>query len=159
MSSGAAHGSTEYLEPVDGRVAVVAVIGAGASGTLATIYLLRAAVAARIPLRIALLDRHGQHGLGRAYATAHPAHLLNSSATSPATGRCTATVCRPRPLSGSTSSGRQDGSRCYAAAGPVRRDRAGRPGNRDSGWLADQRHRARRGRHRHHGPAAAEPAR
>jgi uncharacterized NAD(P)/FAD-binding protein YdhS len=29
-------------------------------------------------LRIALIDRWGQHGLGRAYATAHPAHLLNS---------------------------------------------------------------------------------
>jgi uncharacterized NAD(P)/FAD-binding protein YdhS len=56
----------------------VAVIGAGASGTLATIYLLRAAAAARMPLRIALIDRWGQHGLGRAYATADPAHLLNS---------------------------------------------------------------------------------
>jgi uncharacterized NAD(P)/FAD-binding protein YdhS len=56
----------------------VAVIGAGASGTLATIYLLRAAAAARTPLRVALIDRWGKHGLGRAYATAHPAHLLNS---------------------------------------------------------------------------------
>jgi uncharacterized NAD(P)/FAD-binding protein YdhS len=54
------------------------VIGAGASGTLAATYLLRAAAAARIPLRIALIDRYGQHGLGRAYATADPAHLLNS---------------------------------------------------------------------------------
>jgi len=80
MTSGAAHGSTEYPEPAGGRVAVVAVIGGGASGTLATTYLLRAAAAARIPLRIALIDRHGQHGLGRAYATAHPAHLLNSPA-------------------------------------------------------------------------------
>ncbi len=69
-----------FSEPAGGRVAVVAVIGAGASGTLATTYLLRAAAAARIPLRIALIDRHGQHGLGRAYATAHPAHLLNSPA-------------------------------------------------------------------------------
>ena len=58
----------------------MAVIGAGASGTLATTYLLRAAAAARIPLRIALIDRHGQHGRGRAYGTAHPAHLLNSPA-------------------------------------------------------------------------------
>ena len=80
MTNGAAYGSTEYSEPVDGRVAIVAVIGAGASGTLATIYLLRAAAAARIPLRIVLIDGHGQHGLGRAYATAHPAHLLNSPA-------------------------------------------------------------------------------
>jgi uncharacterized NAD(P)/FAD-binding protein YdhS len=56
----------------------VAVIGAGASGTLAATYLLRAAAAARTPLRIALIDRYGQHGLGRAYATENPAHLLNS---------------------------------------------------------------------------------
>lgn len=67
-----------YSEPIGARVATVAVIGAGASGTLATTYLLRAAAAARISLRIALIDRWGQHGLGRAYATADPAHLLNS---------------------------------------------------------------------------------
>jgi len=67
-----------YWEPIGDRVATVAVIGAGASGTLAATYLLRAAAAARIPLRIALIDRYGQHGLGRAYATADPAHLLNS---------------------------------------------------------------------------------
>src|SRR6266567_2655327 len=69
-----------YSEPPSGRVTVVAVIGGGASGTLATAYLLRAAAAARIPLRIALIDRLGQHGLGQAYATANPAHLLNSPA-------------------------------------------------------------------------------
>ncbi len=62
-----------YSEPLGDRVAVVAVIGGGASGTLATTYLLRAAAAARIPLRIALIDRHGQHGLGQAYATVQPA--------------------------------------------------------------------------------------
>jgi uncharacterized NAD(P)/FAD-binding protein YdhS len=45
------------------------------------------------------------------------------------------------------------------ADGPVRPDRARRPGNRGGGWLADQRHRARCGHHRHHGPAAAGPAR
>jgi uncharacterized NAD(P)/FAD-binding protein YdhS len=67
-----------YSELTSGQVATVAVIGGGASGTLATTYLLRAAAAARIPLRIALIDRYGQHGLGRAYATEHPAHLLNS---------------------------------------------------------------------------------
>ncbi len=66
------------LERLDGRVGVVAVIGGGASGTLAAAYLLRAAAAARIPLRIALIDRHGRHALGQAYGTAHPAHLLNS---------------------------------------------------------------------------------
>jgi len=69
-----------YSEPLGGRGAVVAVIGGGASGALTTIYLLRAAAAARIPLRIALIDRHGQHGLGQAYATVNPAHLLNSPA-------------------------------------------------------------------------------
>ena len=67
-----------YSERADGRIATVAVIGAGASGTLAAIYLLRAAATAQVPLRIALIDRWGKHGLGRAYATAHPAHLLNS---------------------------------------------------------------------------------
>jgi uncharacterized NAD(P)/FAD-binding protein YdhS len=71
-------GVVRYSELPAGRVAVVAVIGGGASGTLVTAYLLRAAAAARIPLRIALIDRHGRHGLGQAYATAHPAHLLNS---------------------------------------------------------------------------------
>ncbi|MGD0609149.1 MAG: FAD/NAD(P)-binding protein [Streptosporangiaceae bacterium] len=67
-----------YSEALGGRAAVVAVIGGGASGTLATTYLLQAAAEARIPLRIALIDRYGRHGLGQAYATANPAHLLNS---------------------------------------------------------------------------------
>jgi uncharacterized NAD(P)/FAD-binding protein YdhS len=67
-----------YSDLTGGRGATVAVIGAGASGTLAATYLLRAAAAARTPLRIVLIDRWGQHGLGRAYATQNPAHLLNS---------------------------------------------------------------------------------
>ena len=67
-----------YSESAGGPVPTVAVIGAGASGTLAAICLLRAAAAERVPLRIALIDRWGQHGLGRAYATTDPAHLLNS---------------------------------------------------------------------------------
>ena len=67
-----------YSELTAGRVATVAVIGGGASGTLAATYLLRAAAQTRTPLRIALIDRWGQHGLGRAYATQNPAHLLNS---------------------------------------------------------------------------------
>ncbi len=62
------------LEPV------IAVIGGGASGTLAAVYLLREAESRGVPLRIALIDRHGRHGLGRAYSTTHPAHLLNSPA-------------------------------------------------------------------------------
>jgi uncharacterized NAD(P)/FAD-binding protein YdhS len=59
---------------------VIAIIGGGASGTLAAVYLLREAAARRMPLQIALIDRHGRHGLGQAYSTTHPAHLLNSPA-------------------------------------------------------------------------------
>ncbi len=55
-------------------------IGGGASGTLTAIYLLREAAAARVPLRIAIIDRNGRHGLGQAYATSNAAHLLNSRA-------------------------------------------------------------------------------
>jgi uncharacterized NAD(P)/FAD-binding protein YdhS len=66
--------------PRSGRAAVVAVIGGGVSGTLTAYYLLRDAAAARVPLRIALIDRHGRHGLGQAYATPNDAHLLNSRA-------------------------------------------------------------------------------
>jgi uncharacterized NAD(P)/FAD-binding protein YdhS len=61
-----------------GQAPVIAVVGGGASGTLAAIYLLREAASRRTPLRIALIDRHGRHGLGQAYSTTHPAHLLNS---------------------------------------------------------------------------------
>ena len=57
---------------------VIAIVGGGASGTLAAIYLLREAASRRTPLRVALIDRHGRHGLGQAYSTTHPAHLLNS---------------------------------------------------------------------------------
>lgn len=64
-----------------GRGPVIAVIGAGASGTLAVIYLLREVAGQQLPLRVALIDRHGRHGLGQAYSTAHPAHLLNSPAS------------------------------------------------------------------------------
>jgi uncharacterized NAD(P)/FAD-binding protein YdhS len=59
---------------------VIAIVGGGASGTLAAIYLLREAASRRTPLRVALIDRHGRHGLGQAYSTMHPAHLLNSPA-------------------------------------------------------------------------------
>ena len=59
---------------------VIAIAGGGASGTLAAIYLLREAASRRTPLRIALIDRHGRHGLGQPYSTTHPAHLLNSPA-------------------------------------------------------------------------------
>ena len=51
----------------------IAVVGGGASGTLAVVHLLRLARAEGIPLRIFLIDQHGRHGRGRAYATSHPA--------------------------------------------------------------------------------------
>ncbi len=62
------------------RGPVIAVIGGGASGTLAAVHLLREATEQQVPLRVALIDRHGRHGLGQAYSTTHPAHLLNSPA-------------------------------------------------------------------------------
>jgi len=62
------------------RRPVIAVIGGGASGTLAAVHLLRLAAAGRGGMRIALIDRLGRHGLGQAYSTTDPAHLLNSPA-------------------------------------------------------------------------------
>ncbi|GAA3209351.1 FAD/NAD(P)-binding protein [Actinocorallia longicatena] len=55
----------------------VAMIGGGASGSLAAVHLLRRAAG---PLRVVLIDRDGRHGLGQAYATSDPAHLLNAGA-------------------------------------------------------------------------------
>jgi uncharacterized NAD(P)/FAD-binding protein YdhS len=60
---------------------VIAVIGAGASGTLAVVHLLREAAGQRVPLRIALIDQYGRHGRGQAYSTTHPGHLLTSPAS------------------------------------------------------------------------------
>ena len=57
---------------------MIAIVGGGASGTLAATYLLREAASRRMPLRVALIDRHGRYGLGQAYSTTHSAHLLNS---------------------------------------------------------------------------------
>ena len=64
--------------PVPGRGPVIAIIGGGASGTLTAIHLLRAAAVRQYPLRIALIDRLGRHGLGEAYSTTNPAHFLNA---------------------------------------------------------------------------------
>ncbi|HEY5353204.1 MAG TPA: FAD/NAD(P)-binding protein [Streptosporangiaceae bacterium] len=60
------------------RGPVIAIIGGGASGTLAAIHLLREATARQYPLSIALIDRLGRHGLGEAYSTTSPAHFLNA---------------------------------------------------------------------------------
>ncbi len=59
---------------------VIAIVGGGASGTLTAVQLLRHAAWQRTPLRIALIDRHGRHGLGQAYSTEHRAQLLNTMA-------------------------------------------------------------------------------
>lgn len=56
------------------RTPTIAIIGAGASGTLTAIHLLRRA---RGPLDVVLLDRRSQPGRGVAYGTAFQAHLLN----------------------------------------------------------------------------------
>ena len=70
-----------YGEPgPGGRGLAVAVIGGGASGALAVVHLLRAAAGTGCPLRIALIDRLGRHGLGQAYSTTCPEHLLNATA-------------------------------------------------------------------------------
>jgi uncharacterized NAD(P)/FAD-binding protein YdhS len=71
-------GRAEELLPGNGPVA--AIIGGGASGTLAAVQLLRRAAATGLPLRVLLIDRDGRHGPGRAYATTDPRHLLNSPA-------------------------------------------------------------------------------
>lgn len=55
----------------------IAVIGAGASGTLAAVHLLRRA---RADVRVVLIDRSA-HGPGVAYSTSDPRHLLNVRAS------------------------------------------------------------------------------
>ena len=67
-------------ESFSGEIPVVAIIGAGASGTLVAVQLLREASARRLPVRVALIDQHGRHGRGQAYSTTCPGHLLNSPA-------------------------------------------------------------------------------
>ena len=69
------------LDAPESRGPIVAIIGGGASGALAAIHLLRSAAARQYPLRITLIDRYGRHGLGQAYATTHPDHLLNAPAS------------------------------------------------------------------------------
>jgi uncharacterized NAD(P)/FAD-binding protein YdhS len=75
------------------RELTVAIVGGGASGTLLAVQLLQQSAAARLPLRIWLIDEHGRHGLGQAYATQHPGHLLNAMA-----GRMSALPTEPDHL-------------------------------------------------------------
>jgi uncharacterized NAD(P)/FAD-binding protein YdhS len=70
-------GGDDHL-PGDGPT--VAIIGGGASGTLAAVHVLHRAAEAAQPLRVLLIDKDGRHGLGRAYSTTDPSHLLNSRA-------------------------------------------------------------------------------
>jgi uncharacterized NAD(P)/FAD-binding protein YdhS len=58
----------------------IAIVGGGASGTLTAVQLLAHATAREIPVDITLIDAHGRHGLGLAYSTTHPGHLLNAMA-------------------------------------------------------------------------------
>ncbi|PSK98117.1 putative NAD(P)/FAD-binding protein YdhS [Murinocardiopsis flavida] len=61
---------------------VIAFVGGGASATVTAIALLRATAWLRLRYRIVVIDEHGRHGRGTAYATADPRHLLNSPAKS-----------------------------------------------------------------------------
>jgi uncharacterized NAD(P)/FAD-binding protein YdhS len=56
------------------KASKIAIIGAGFSGTLLALHLLRL-----VPrgTHITLIERHRQFGLGQAYSTANPGHLLN----------------------------------------------------------------------------------
>jgi uncharacterized NAD(P)/FAD-binding protein YdhS len=58
----------------------VAIIGGGASGTLAAVHLMHRAAARELPLTITMIDDHGRHGRGVAYSTSDDAHLLNAVA-------------------------------------------------------------------------------
>ncbi len=75
------------------RELTVAIVGGGASGTLLAVQLLRQAADSRTPLHIWLIDEHGRHGRGQAYATQHPEHLLNAMA-----GRMSALPGEPQHL-------------------------------------------------------------
>ncbi|HEY4457234.1 MAG TPA: FAD/NAD(P)-binding protein [Pseudonocardiaceae bacterium] len=68
----------------------VAIIGAGAAGTMTAIRLLRRAARSRVPLRVLLIDRGSAVGRGLAYATEDRRHLLNVPA-----GRMSADPDRP----------------------------------------------------------------
>ncbi len=62
-------------QPERQRALRVAIVGAGAAGTISAVHLLREA--AGTPIEIELIDKTGEFGRGTAYATADPLHLLN----------------------------------------------------------------------------------
>jgi uncharacterized NAD(P)/FAD-binding protein YdhS len=65
----------DHPTKASGHIPRVAVLGAGAAGTIAAVHLLRAA--GPRPLELELVDRAGSFGTGTAYATADPLYLLN----------------------------------------------------------------------------------
>ncbi|HEY0522031.1 MAG TPA: FAD/NAD(P)-binding protein [Stellaceae bacterium] len=73
--------------PAAPRRPTIAVIGAGFSGTLLALHLLRRSPASA---QILLIERNAQFGLGLAYSTGNPNHLLNAAA-----GRMSAFSDRP----------------------------------------------------------------
>jgi uncharacterized NAD(P)/FAD-binding protein YdhS len=78
----------EFRRPAsETRAPAIAVIGAGFSGTLLTLHLLRRCPA---EVRVHLIERNGSFGRGLAYATGNPSHLLNVAA-----GRMSAFSDRP----------------------------------------------------------------
>ncbi|MBV8400342.1 MAG: FAD/NAD(P)-binding protein [Acetobacteraceae bacterium] len=56
------------------RIPTIAVIGAGFSGSLLSVHLLRRCPAS---VRVILIERNAQFGRGQAYSTGNPTHLLN----------------------------------------------------------------------------------
>ncbi len=65
---------TQPDAPTSERRPTIAIVGGGASGTLAALQLLRQA---RRPLRVVLCDRGADESLGAAFSTRDPMHLLN----------------------------------------------------------------------------------
>lgn len=59
----------------DTAIPRIAIVGAGFTGTLLAMHLLREAKA---PLAIHLIEQHGWFGRGVAYSTGNPSHLLNT---------------------------------------------------------------------------------
>lgn len=59
----------------DAVIPGIAIVGAGFTGTLLAVHLLREAKA---PLVIHLIEQHGWFGRGVAYSTGNPSHLLNT---------------------------------------------------------------------------------
>ncbi|MFF4044765.1 FAD/NAD(P)-binding protein [Streptomyces sp. NPDC001816] len=66
----------DYVNPVRERY-TVAVVGAGAAGTLTAVHLCETATRRRTPLHLVLIDPAAEAGRGTAYATRDPGHRLN----------------------------------------------------------------------------------